>query len=60
MSAPLIMSRYHVAEQTDGRGWMVLKLDEIGSNKVTVLLSDLPEDGARTMLADLRAGEVST
>lgn len=52
------LSRYHAARQHDGRGWMLVVLDAIGSSRATVLLVDLPEDAARVILDDLRAAEV--
>ena len=58
MSAP---SRYHLAKQHDGRGWMVLRLDALHAGfpvPATVVMCDLPEEGARTRLDDLRVAEI--
>lgn len=52
------MSRYFAVKQDDGRGWLVLRLDEIGGSYGTVVDCNMPEEAAHDLLADLRASEV--
>lgn len=55
------VSRYHLAEQTNGRGWMLLRLDALGagwSTTARVVACDMPEAPARLRLLELRAAEV--
>jgi hypothetical protein len=54
-------SRYHLAEQHDGRGWMLFRLAELGGGfpaKATVVECNLPEAAARLRLLEVRAAEV--
>lgn len=54
-------SRYHLAKQNDGLGWMILRLDALGagwSTKATVVECNQPEATARHRLFELRAIEV--
>lgn len=54
-------SRYHLGEQHDGNGWMILRLKELHAGprtKAVVVECNLPEAGARLRLLELRAGEV--
>lgn len=50
-------SRYHIAKQHDGFGWMILRLDEIGSASATVIDCNLPESTARDRLVGFRNAE---
>lgn len=52
------LSRYYSATQTDGQGWLVFRLDAIGSASATVLSCNLTELAARELLAELRTCEV--
>jgi hypothetical protein len=47
-------SRYHAARQNDGKGWMLLRLDRIGSARATVIATNLTEADARTKLDEYR------
>lgn len=54
-------SRYHKATQHDGRGWMILRLDEFGTGfpaPARVVACNLSEADALAQLADLRSAEV--
>lgn len=53
------LTRYHVARQNDGRGWMLMRLIAFGSSEATVIAANLTETDARRKLADLRATEAS-
>jgi len=58
MSAP---SRYHLARQHDGRGWMVLRLDALHTglpSPATVVMRDISEESARERLAEFREAEI--
>lgn len=53
------LTRYHVARQNDGRGWMLMRIIAFGSPEATVIAVDMTETDARRKLADLRATEAS-
>jgi hypothetical protein len=44
-------------KQHDGKGHGLLRLDAPGSSDARVIAADLPEEEARTLLAQYRAGE---
>lgn len=53
-------SRYHIAKQNNGRGWMLLRLDATGTGfpaKARVVECDLTEGHARERLVECRAAE---
>lgn len=54
-------SRYHIGKQTNGRGWMILRLNQLhaglANTTATVVECDLPEATARERLADYRLTE---
>lgn len=54
-------SRYHVGKQTDGRGWMIIRLSALhaglANTTATVVECNLPEATARARLADYRLAE---
>lgn len=54
-------SRYHLCEQNDGRGWLLVRLKELGAGwpaEATVVECNLPEAAARLRLLEVRAAEV--
>lgn len=51
------VSRYHLAKQNNGRGWLVLRLDAIGSMSGTVVDCNLTQEDAHALLCELRAEE---
>ena len=55
-------SRYHLAEQHDGRGWMIIRLSALGAGwertTAVVVECNLPEETARLRLMERRAAEV--
>ncbi len=53
-------SRYHIAKHTDGSGWMLFKLDAIGSHEATILYAGMTERSARVRLTALRDAERGT
>lgn len=56
-----VLSRYHLAKQNDGRGWMILRLVTLGSEfpaEATVVACNLQEFDARAKLTELRTAEV--
>jgi hypothetical protein len=56
------LSRYHIGEQRDGRGWMLLRLDALHTGfpaKATVIECDLPESRARERLTEVREAEAA-
>lgn len=57
MVVTLPPSRYHAARQNDGRGWMLIRLEAIGSAEARIIDANLTEQLARERLADLRAAE---
>lgn len=56
-------SRYHLAKQNDGHGWMLLRLDALHTGfanaRATVVDCNLPEERARQRLAECRAEETA-
>lgn len=50
-------SRYHVFRQHDGRGFGILRQDDIGSDAATIIDANLPEAEARAALAAYRREE---
>lgn len=55
-------SRYHIARQNNGRGWMLLRLAALGTGfpaTATVVESDLTEGLARDRLTSMRAAETA-
>jgi hypothetical protein len=50
-------SRYHAARQNDGRGWMLLRLERLGSARATVIAANLTEQDARARLDEYRRVE---
>lgn len=55
------LSRYHLAEQHDGRGWMILRLDALYTGfpvTARVVACNMAESDARVQLEDLRGAEV--
>lgn len=56
------MSRYHIGEQHDGRGWMLLRLDALHTGfpaSATVIECDLSEPRAKERLAKVREAEAA-
>ena len=54
-------SRYHLAEQHDGHGWLLVRLKDLGAGwpaEATVVECNLPEAAARLRLLEMRAAEV--
>lgn len=61
MSKPTRPSRYHIARQDNGRGWLLLRLNELGAGwrtEAIVMECDLPEAAARLRLLEVRTSEV--
>lgn len=56
-------SRYHIAKQTDGRGWMIIRLSALhagfANTTATVVECGLTECLARERLVDLRNAEAT-
>lgn len=54
-------SRYHLAEQTDGNGWMIVRLNELhagwSKTTATVVACNMTEVTARVRLDELRASD---
>lgn len=51
------MSLYHLAKQNDGLGWMLFRLDRIGSHEATVICAQMTEESARELLESFRGVE---
>lgn len=54
-------TRYHRAKQDNGRGWMLIRLDELGAGWSTTALVvevDLTDVASQQRLLELRAAEV--
>lgn len=53
----MMATRYHAARQNDGRGWMLLRLEKLGSARATVIAVNLSEQDARDRLDEYRRVE---
>lgn len=53
------LSRYHIAKQNDGRGWMLCRLNALGSKQAVVVAVNLGESDARCRPAAYRREEQS-
>lgn len=53
-------SRYHRFKQDDGRGYGIIRLDAIGSNRATVIDANLSDGDATARLAAYRREERGT
>jgi hypothetical protein len=51
------VSRYHIARHTDGDGWILFKLDALGSSEATIIGARMTEKHARRRLAWYRSAE---